>query len=164
MAKITLQGNDINTIGNLPGVGTKAPDFTLVGSDLADVSLKGFSQTYKILNIVPSLDTPVCATSTKKFSELANKDVVIINISKDLPFAQKRFCSQEGIDNVVTLSAFRDKHFGKEYGVEIVDGPLANLLSRAVVVLGKDNKVLYIEQVPEITQEPDYDKAISFVG
>ena len=163
MAKITLRGNEIHTNGNLPAVGNPAPDFKLVGKDLNDVSLNTYSGKKKLLNIVPSLDTPVCATSTKKFNEDAakRKDTVFLVISADLPFAMSRFCTAEGTDNVIPLSMMRSRNFAKDYGVLIEDGPLAGITARAVVVLDKDNKVMYTELVPEIAQEPDYDKALA---
>jgi thiol peroxidase len=165
MARITLKGNPISTVGNLPAVGTKAPDFRLVDETLTDRRLADYGHKIKILNIVPSLDTSVCALSAKKFdaevAKLAN--VVVLNISCDLPFAASRFCKTEGVKNIVTLSQMRDKSFGKDYGVEILDGPLAGILSRAVVVLDGTNMVRYTEQVPEIGQEPDYNKALEAV-
>ena len=165
MAKITLKGNPIHTCGDLPKVGTKAPDFVLVKADLSDVTLASFKGKKKILNIVPSLDTGVCATSARKFNEEVKKlsDTVVLTVSEDLPFAQDRFCKAEGIANVIALSDMRKKDFGKKYGVEIVDGPLAGVLSRAIVVLDAGDKVLYTEQVPEIAQEPDYAKALAAV-
>ena len=166
MATITLNGDAINTNGDLPAVGSDAPDFKLVTGDLADVSLSDYSGKKKLLNIVPSLDTPVCATSTKKFDEAAKgrDDMVVLIIAADLPFAMGRFCSAEGTDNVVSLSMMRSKNFGKDYGVLIQDGPLAGITARAVVVLDENNKVLYTELVPEIVQEPDYDKALAALG
>ncbi|UCB45014.1 MAG: thiol peroxidase [Spirochaetota bacterium] len=165
MAEITLEGEKIHTSGKLPKVGKKAPDFLLVKGDLSDVTLKDFSGKKKILNIVPSLDTGVCAASAKRFNEVAKelKDTVIITISNDLPFAQERFCGAEGIDNVVTLSQLRNRTFGKKYGIEIVDGPMAGLLGRAIVVLDSQDTVIYTELVPEITQEPDYEAAVEAV-
>ena len=166
MATITLEGNPIHTNGDLPAVGTQAPDFRLVTKDLKDVSLADFAGKKKLLNIVPSLDTPVCAISTKKFSEMAagRDDVVVLIVSADLPFAQDRFCTAEGIDNVVTLSMMRDKDFARDYGVLIVDGPLAGITARAVVVLDENDRVVYTELVPEIAQEPDYEQAIAALG
>ena len=162
MASITFKGTPISTVGNLPQVGVKAPDFTLTRSDLSDVSLKHFQGKKKLLNIVPSLDTGVCAASARRFNEEASKvpGAVIITASCDLPFAQKRFCEVEGIENVEMLSELRTRAFGESYGVRMVDGPLAGLLSRAVVVIDEHDKVVYTEQVPEITQEPAYDKAM----
>ena len=163
MAKITLQGNEFHTVGNLPATGSKAPDFTLTRGDLGDVSLKDFSGKRKILNIVPSLDTGVCAASARRFNQEASSltGTVILTVSCDLPFAQSRFCEAEGIKSVITLSEIRNRDFGKDYGVRISDGPLAGLLSRAIVVLDETDKVIYTEQVPEITQEPDYSKALA---
>lgn len=162
MAEITLKGNPIHTVGSLPETGSAAKDFKLVGQDMANKSLGDFAGKKKVLNIYPSIDTPVCAASTRHFHEkLASKDdVVVLNVSADLPFAVKRFCGSEGIENAHHLSTFRGSSFGADYGVTIEDGPLAGLLSRAVVVLDADNKVIYTEQVPEIGQEPDYDKAV----
>lgn len=163
MAKITLKGNPINTSGNLPAKGTAAPDFTLVKSDLGSLSLSELKGKNVILNIFPSLDTGVCATSVRTFNKLAagKSGYVVLGISKDLPFAHGRFCSTEGITNVVTLSGFRDSKFGKEYGLEITDGPLAGLYSRCIVVVDEKGNVKYTQQVPEITQEPDYDAALA---
>ncbi len=162
MATITLKGNPVQTIGSLPAKGTKAPDFKLTGGDLGDVSLATYAGKVKILNIVPSLDTGVCAASARAFNKAAAAlgDVVILTISRDLPFAQKRFCEAEGIDKVVTLSELRNREFGKAYGVEMISGALAGLLSRSVVVLDRDNKVVYTEQVPEIAQEPNYSASL----
>jgi thiol peroxidase len=163
VAKITLKGNPISTIGELPSLGKKAPNFKLTKQDLGDVGLGDFAGKVKILNIVPSLDTGVCAASARAFNKAADSlgDVVILTISRDLPFAQKRFCEAEGIKAVVTLSELRSFDFGKAYGVEIIDGPMAGLLSRAVVVLDSHDKVVYTQQVPEITQEPDYASALA---
>jgi len=163
MAKITLKGNPVNTSGNLPVKGTQAPDFTLVKSDLGSLSLSDLKGKKVILNIFPSLDTSVCAASVRKFNQLAaGKDnVKVLAISKDLPFAHGRFCTTEGIANVVTLSGFRDNSFGKSYGVDITDGPLAGLYARCIVVIDEKGKVLYNQQVPEITIEPDYDSALA---
>ena len=163
MATITLKGNTIHTEGELPKVGDKAPDFKLTGSDLKDVSLQSFAGKKKILNIVPSLDTAVCATSTRHFNEDAGKlpNAVVLVISNDLPFAQKRFCTTEGLANVVALSELRSRDFGHAYGARIQDGPMAGLLSRAVVVIDEHDKVIYTEQVPEIVQEPNYEKALA---
>jgi thiol peroxidase len=163
MATIALKGNPIHTSGSLPAPGTKAPDFNLTRADLADVSLSDFAGKRKLLNIVPSLDTGVCAASARRFNQEASKipGAVILTISCDLPFAQKRFCEAEGIAEVVPLSELRSRDFGSDYGARIIDGPLAGLLSRAVVVLDEANQVIYNEQVPEITQEPDYDKALA---
>jgi thiol peroxidase len=166
MAEITLQGNPIHTSGELPAVGSTAPDFSLTDAELNDVSLKDFAGKKKVLSIVPSLDTGVCATSTKVFNERlgGRDDVVVLVISSDLPFAQARFCSAEGTDRVKTLSMMRDKHFAKDYGVLINDGPLAGITARAVLVLDENDRVLHAELVPEIAQEPDYDAAIAALG
>ena len=165
MAKITLKGNAIQTAGNLPVVGSQAPDFKLTKTDLSDVSLKDFAGKKVILNIFPSLDTSVCATSVRKFNAEAEKlpNTVVLCISRDLPFAHGRFCSTEGLNNVVPLSELRDDSFSKGYGVKIIDGPLAGVMSRAVVVLDTAGKVVYAEQVPEITQEPNYELALKAV-
>lgn len=163
MAKITLKGNPVNTSGNLPSKGNKAPEFTLVKSDLSNLTLSELKGKKLILNIFPSLDTSVCATSVRKFNEMAagKANTVVLAISKDLPFAHGRFCTTEGITNVTTLSGFRDTAFGKAYGIDIVDGPLAGVYGRSVVVVDETGNVTYTELVPEITQEPDYDKALS---
>jgi thiol peroxidase len=163
MASITLHGDAINTSGELPAVGSAAPDFTLTTGELADVSLADFEGKKKLLNIVPSLDTGVCAISTKKFNEsVANhNDTVFLTISADLPFAQGRFCEAEKLEAIKTLSTMRSASFAEDYGIKIVDGPLAGITGRAVVVLDEDNKVIYTELVPEIAQEPDYDKALA---
>ncbi len=166
MATVTLQGNPFNTNGDLPAVGSAAPDFNLVTKDLGDVSLKTYAGKKKLISIVPSLDTGVCATSTKVFNERpgGRSDVVVLVVSADLPFAQGRFCGAEGIDNVVTLSMMRSRNFAKDYGILMVDGPLAGITGRAVVVLDAGDKVVYTQLVPEITTEPDYDAAIKALG
>jgi thiol peroxidase len=163
MATITLQGNEIHTNGELPAVGSEAPDFHLVDGELADKYLADFAGKKKLLNIVPSLDTGVCATSTKKFNEAAaaRDNVVMLVISADLPFAQGRFCGAETIDKVIPLSMMRSRNFAKDYGVLIEDGPLAGITARAVVVIDENDKVVYTEMVPEIAQEPDYDSALA---
>ena len=163
MATIILQGTACNTNGELPAVGSTAPDFTLVDAKLNDVQLADYAGKKKLLNIVPSLDTPTCATSTKKFNELIAErdDGVVLVVSADLPFASSRFCGMEGIDNVLPLSLMRGKGFAKDYGVLITDGPLAGITARAVVVLDADNRVLYTQLVPEIADEPDYDAALA---
>ncbi len=162
MAKITHKGNPITTNGELPKVGAKAPDFKLVTGDLKDVSLADFKGKRKVMNIVPSLDTPTCATSTRKFNEKAGQmpNTVVLVISADLPFAMKRFCVAEGLQNVVPLSLMRSKNFAKDYGVLIQDGLLAGITARAVVV-DENDKVTYTQLVPEIGQEPAYDKALA---
>lgn len=161
MAQITLRGNPINTVGELPAVGASAPEFTLTGTDLGNVESGQYSGKAVVLNIFPSVDTPVCATSVRTFNErAAASGVAVVNVSKDLPFALKRFCGAEGIENVVSASAFRSS-FGEDYGITITDGPMAGLLGRAVVVVGADGSVTYTELVPEIGQEPDYDAALA---
>lgn len=161
MATITLKGNKVETSGQLPAVGTTAPDFTLVDAALEERSLADLSGT-KVLNIFPSIDTGVCAASVRRFTKEASGlvGVVVANISADLPFAAKRFCAAEGIETAVTLSAFRSE-FGKAYGVEMTTGPMRGLLSRAVIVLDANNRVTYAEQVPEIVQEPNYEAALA---
>lgn len=163
MAKITLKGNPVNTSGNLPSAGSKAPDFTLVKSDLSNLSLSELKGKKVILSISPSLDTSVCATSARKFNQMAAtmKNTVVLAITKDLPFASTRFCTTEGITNVVNLSGFRDSNFGSSYGVEILDGPFTGLYARALVVIDENGTVRYTELVPEIAQEADYDKALA---
>lgn len=163
MSKVTFKGTPVEIAGELPAVGRKAPDFRLTAADLSEVGLADFRGKAKILNIVPSLDTPVCAVSARKFSEevASRKNVALLNISADLPFAQKRFCESNRLANVVTLSTFRSAAFGKDYGVRIAAGPLAGLMSRAVVVLDGQDKVIYAQQVPEIAQEPDYAAALN---
>lgn len=161
MAQITLRGNPINTVGELPAVGSPAPGFSLTGTDLGTVNDEQFRGKPFLLNIFPSVDTPVCASSVRTFNEHATANgLTVVCVSKDLPFAQKRFCGAEGVENVVTASAFRDG-FGEDYGVTIVDGPMAGLLARAVVVVGANGDVLYSELVPEIAQEPDYEAAVA---
>lgn len=163
MAKITLRGNEINTSGNLPANGSKAPEFKLVKSDLGSLSLEELKGKKVILNISPSLDTSVCATAVRKFNQLAadRENTVVLAITKDLPFASGRFCTTEGIKNVTTLSGFRDQDFGKAYGVELVDGPMAGLYARSVVVIDEKGVVKYSELVPETVNEPDYDRALA---
>ncbi len=166
MATVTLKGTPIHTIGDLPAIGGAGPDFKLVDGDLKDVSLASFQGKKKVLNIVPSLDTSVCATSTRKFNEKASglPNTVVLVVSSDLPFASKRFCTTEGLKNVVPLSLMRSKDFGKAYGVLITDGPLQGITARAVVVLDEKDKVVYRQLVPEIGQEPDYDAALKAVA
>jgi len=163
MASVTLGGNPVTVNGTLPTKGDRAPDFTLTGKDLKDVSLRDFAGKRKVLNIVPSLDTPVCATSTRVFNERGGKkpNTVVLVISSDLPFAASRFCTTEGIQNVVTLSTVRSRDFHAKYGVDIADGPLKGLTARAVVVLDENNKVLHSQLVPEIKTEPDYETALA---
>ncbi len=166
MAQTALKGTPVNLAGDLPAVGSTAPEFSLVTGDLTDVGLGAYAGKKKLLNIVPSLDTGVCAASTKRFNEAMSgkTDAVALVISSDLPFASSRFCSAEGITNVVNLSMMRSRNFAKDYGVLITDGPLAGITARAVVVLDADNKVIYTELVPEITQEPNYDAALAALG
>ena len=166
MASITLHGTPCTTSGELPAVGSEAPDFKLTGKDLNDVSLADFAGKKKIISIVPSLDTGVCATSTKVFNERigGNEGTVMLIVSADLPFAQSRFCGAENTNNVVTLSMMRSKNFAKDYGILIQDGPLAGITGRAVVVLDEDNKVLHAQLVSEIGEEPDYDAAMNAIG
>lgn len=163
MSSVTLGGNPINVAGNFPKSGDAAADFSLTGKDLKEVSLKDFAGKRKVLNIVPSLDTPTCQTSTRKFNEKAGSlaNTVVLVISGDLPFAMKRFCEAEGLNNVVTLSSFRGRDFHAKYGVDITDGPLKALTARAVVVIDENNKVKYSQLVPEIKNEPDYDAALA---
>lgn len=166
MATITLKGNPIHTCGQLPNVGSNAPDFLLTKTDLSDVSLKDFAGKRIVLNIFPSLDTPVCATSIRKFNAEAGKlnNTVVLCVSVDLPFAHSRFCVAEGLQNVVSASELRHRVFGEAYGVRVIDGPLAGLLSRAVVVIDETGKVIYTEQVPEIAQEPNYEAALNVLA
>ncbi|HMV39691.1 thiol peroxidase [Plasticicumulans sp.] len=163
MATITLRGNPIHTNGELPAAGTRAPDFHLVAPGLADVHLENYAGKKKLLNIVPSLDTPTCQLSTKKFNDhaKAHPDTVILIVSADLPFAQGRFCTGEALDNVIPLSMMRSRNFAKDYGVLIEDGPLAGITARAVVVLDENDTVLYAQLVPEIADEPDYAAALA---
>ena len=162
MTTIKHKGNPITTSGELPKIGAQAPDFRLTTGDLNDVGLKDFAGKRKVLNIVPSLDTGVCATSARRFNEKASalKNTVVLIISADLPFAQKRFCTAEGLANVVPLSMMRTHDFAKAYGVLITSGKLEGVNSRAVVVLDENDRVLYTQQVPEIVEEPDYDAAL----
>lgn len=163
MASITLKGNEIHTNGSLPVIGSKAPDFTLTNQDLKDISLADFKGKKKLLNIFPSLDTSICAASTKKFNEYAKaaKNTVMLMASADLPFAMGRFCHEQDLNNVISLSMMRSKDFAKDYGVLITDGPLAGVCARAVIVLDEDDKVIYTQLVPEIAQEPDYESAVA---
>ncbi len=165
MATVTFHGKPVNTIGSLPALGSKAPGFKLSRADLSDVGLEDFAGKKKILNIVPSLDTPVCALSAQAFNREAGglNDTVVLNISADLPFAQARFCESHSLKNIVSLSVFRNPAFGRDYGVLITDSPLAGLLSRAVLALDNENRVLYAQQVSEIAQEPDYAAALAAV-
>ena len=165
MAKITFKGNPTATVGDLPKVGSQAPAFTLTKNDLSAVSTKDLAGKNVVLNIFPSIDTGVCATSVRKFHEKAASlpNTVVLCVSKDLPFAMKRFCGAEGIEKVTTASWFRGPDFGRDFGVTMTDGPLAGLFARAVVVLDATGKVTYTELVPEIAQEPNYDRAVAAV-
>jgi len=162
MATITLKGNAVNTSGQLPEKGATAKDFKLVRNDLSEVTLQSYAGKKKVLNIFPSIDTGTCAASVRRFNQEAAKlnNTVVLNVSVDLPFAQARFCGAEGIKNCEAVSAFRSS-FGKDWGLQIMDSPLAGLLSRAVVTLSEDNKVLYAEQVSEIVNEPNYEAALA---
>jgi thiol peroxidase len=166
MAQITFKGNPIHTAGSLPEIGKTAPDFRVVKTDLSLMSPGDFKGKKIVLNIFPSLDTPVCAASVRRFNVEATKlaDTVVLCLSKDLPFAQKRFCAAEGLENVITGSEYRDSNFSGAYGVSITDGPLEGLFSRAVVVIDRKGKIAYTEQVPEIAQEPDYARALAAIG
>jgi thioredoxin-dependent peroxiredoxin len=164
MAKITLQGNEINTVGNLPKTGDNLSGITakLTKGDLSDVQLSEFKGKKVILNIFPSIDTPVCAASVRKFNQEASNigNTKVLCISRDLPFAQGRFCVSEGIENVINLSEFKDTEFSTKIGVKIKDGPMEGLMARAVLVLDEDQKIIYSELVPEIVQEPNYENAL----
>lgn len=163
MATITFKGNPLQTAGNLPEVGSIAPDFRLTGNDFADMNLSQFNGKRLVLNIFPSIDTGICAISTRRFNEEAQAldNTVVVCVSKDLPFAYTRFCGAEGLENVISGSEFKDTSFSDAYGVCMQEGPLAGLMSRAVVVVDTDGKVIYTEQVPEIAQEPDYAAALA---
>ncbi|MCE9589519.1 MAG: thiol peroxidase [Planctomycetes bacterium] len=163
-AKVTFKGNPVKLAGHPPKVGDAAPDFAAVATDLSTKKLSDFKGRVVLLSSVPSLDTGVCDTETRRFSQEIGKlgdAVILLTVSRDLPFAQKRWCGGAGVTNVVALSDFRDRAFGKAYGVEMTDGPLAGLLARTVTVIGKDGKVRYHQTVPEIATEPDYDKALA---
>jgi len=163
MAKITLKGNPVNTSGDLPVKFSKAPEFSLVKSDLSSVSLSAFKGKKLLLNIFPSLGTSVCATALRKFNQMAAgmTNTLVLAISKDLPFVHRDFCAAEGINNVITLSGFRDRAFGKAYGVDILDGLFEGLYARSVVIIDETGIVIYTQLVPEIGQEPDYDAALN---
>lgn len=163
MAEITLKGNPVNTSGNLPEIGTDAPDFSLVKSDLGNLTLSDLKGKKIVLSISPSFDTSICATSVRKFNQIAagKANVIVLAITKDLPFAHNRFCTTEGITNVVTLSGFRNRDFGKAYGVDIIDGSFEGLYARCLVVINEAGKVVYTQLVPEIATEPDYDTALA---
>ena len=163
MAQITLQGQQIETIGELPAVGASALNFTLTKSDLSDVTLLDFPDKQLVLNIFPSIDTSVCAASVRRFNKEASEldNTIVLCISADLPFAHSRFCEAEGLNDVIPLSVFRATEFGIDYGVTITTGPLKGLLSRAIIIIDVSGQVIYTEQVPEITQEPDYEAALA---
>ncbi len=163
MANLTLGGNPISSIGSLPSVGSKAPSFSLVAEDLSEKTLADYKGSRVVLNIFPSIDTGTCATSVRKFNETASKleNTKVLCVSRDLPFAMKRFCGAEGIENVETLSDFRTGQLGKDYQLEIVDGPLVNLHSRCVVVVDENGVVAHTEQVSEIADEPNYEAALA---
>lgn len=165
MSTITFKGSKVNTSGELPKVGNIAPDFILVKNDLTELSLKDFKGKNIILNIFPSLDTGVCAASVRRFNKDAAgmKNTVVLAVSADLPFASGRFCTAEGIENVVPASVFRNPEFAKNYGLLMIDGPLKGLLARAVIVINPQGKIEHVELVPEITQEPDYQSAIGSI-
>ncbi|MEI7694637.1 MAG: thiol peroxidase [Chlorobium sp.] len=166
MAQITLKGNPFETVGTLPAKGTEAPFFCLVKTDLSEAGPADFAGKRVVLNIFPSLDTPVCAASVRRFNQEASSldNTVVLCVSADLPFAHSRFCETEGLKNVVSLSTFRSPEFGIHYGVTITNGPLKGLLSRAIVIIDSDGMVLHTEQVPEIVQEPDYSAALKALG
>jgi thiol peroxidase len=162
MAQVTLKGNPVQTVGDLPAPGQAAPDFTLVDKDLKEISLSDFAGRKIVLNIFPSVDTPTCARSVRRFNAEIGKrdDAAAVCVSMDLPFAHARFCGVEGLDKVVSASAFRHPEFGKQYGVRITDGPFAGLFARAVVVVDENSRVIYSQLVPEIGEEPDYEGAL----
>ena len=163
MAQITLKGNPVETIGNLPSVGSEAPDFAVVKNDLSEICLNQFAGKRLVLNIFPSVDTPTCAASVRSFNQAAStvENTAVLCISADLPFAMTRFCGAEGLENVFSGSVYRSPEFGSDYGVEITTGPLKGLLSRAVVVVDESGKVIYTEQVGEIADEPNYEAALA---
>lgn len=163
MSKVTFKGDAVNTQGSLPDLGTEAPNFSLTASDLSQKSLNDFKGKRVVLNIFPSLDTGVCAASVREFNQRASnlENTVVLCISRDLPFAHARFCSTEGLNEVIGLSEYKDSNFSDAYGVRFADGPLEGLLSRSVVVIDENGKVKYTEQVAETTNEPDYDAAIA---
>lgn len=166
MAKVTFKDNEINTIGNLPSVGDTAPDFLLSKTDLSDITVNDFKGKRVVLNIFPSIETPVCSMSVKRFNAEVEKleNTEILCVSKDLPFAHARFNAEEEIKNVISVCELRDQSFGDNYGVRIIDGPLAGLFARALVVLDENSKVVFTQLVPEISQEPDYDAVIELLG
>ena len=166
MAEFKLKGNSFNTVGELPAVGTAAPDFSLTRTDLSEISLSDLKGQQVVLNVFPSLDTDVCAASVRRFNEVAQakEGTYVLCASMDLPFAHKRFCGAEGLDKVVSVSDFRTGAFGNAYGMKIADGPLAGLLARSVLVIDESGQVTYTELVPETTQEPDYDAVLANLG
>jgi len=165
MTQIKLKGNVVNTIGSLPEIGKKAKDTDFVNTELQNVSISNFKGKNIVLNIFPSIDTAVCSASVRRFNSILSeiKNTVVLCISMDLPFAHKRFCGAEGLDKVISLSSFRNKDFGKKYGVTIIDGPLAGLFSRAVVVINEKGRIVYTQQVPDIVEEPDYTKVVELL-
>lgn len=166
MAQVMFKGNPVQTSGTLPAIGSHAPDFLVAQNDLSELLLDDLKGRKVVLNIFPSLDTDVCARSVRKFNTEAAKipNVLVLCISKDLPFAQARFCGAEGIDNVKTVSAFRCNDFDKDYGLQIVEGPLRGLLARAVLILDEEGKIIYSQLAPEIAEEPDYEAAMAILG
>ena len=166
MPEITLKGSPVHTYGDLPAVGSQAPDFVLTRTDLADVSLKDFAGQRVVLNIFLGLDTSTCAASIRKFNEEAEKldNTVVLCVSLDSPFAFERFCGAEGLERIIPVTELRKRAFGEDYGVRMIDGPLAGLLSRAVVIIDEKGTVIYTEQVPEVSQEPDYTAALNALG
>jgi len=166
MATVTLRDKPINTLGDLPKVGGEAKDFELIAKDLSRVSLKNYAGSRLVLNIFPSLDTGTCAASVRRFNQIAGNlpDTKVLCISRDTPFAQSRFCGAEGLENVITLSDVESGQFGKDYGLIMIDGPLKGFLSRVVIVVGADGKVSYTQQVPVISDEPDYDAVLAALG
>lgn len=165
MAEVTFKGSPVHTVGELPAVGQQAPDFLLTKRDLSDISLKDLAGQWRVLNIFPSIDTPVCATSVRRFNSEIDKapNATVLCVSRDLPFAHERFCGAEGIEKAITASEMRHRRFGEDYGIAIADGPLAGLLARAVVVMDPEGKVVYTQLVPEIAEEPDYEKALAAI-
>lgn len=166
MAQITLKGNPINTIGELPAIGSQAPNFTLIKHDLSPVSLEDLKGKKVVLNIFPSVDTGTCATSVRQFNQVAGEldNTIVVCVSKDLPFAFKRFCGAEGIENVITGSDFREGSFGESYQLTFKDGPLTGLLSRSIVVINEEGKIVHTQQVSETVDEPDYESALKSIA
>ena len=165
MNTVTLKGTPVKISGELPGKGSIAPDFILTKTDLSDVTLEDFADKVLVLNIFPSIDTSVCATSVRRFNVESSRfeNAKVLCVSLDLPFAHKRFCETEGIKNVMTVSELRNRDFGDSYGIRMINGPLAGLLARSVVIIDRDGKIAYTQLVPEITQEPDYEAALNFL-